>query len=179
MFRKVGQEAGGVEEADDRNSSRDVHRVNIITVDEGIESSGCSFGFGFGRRGIRECLQIPDWLGIHAHRGQRLFQVVLQDTAVWFWKWWQVLDSGWLYVLDPAANAIWIYSGFSSNFDQVPVSYFDDMPVKLQQAIDLAVSKDELFRAYLADISVSSLVNPGVNPSPHLHQVVGGVCAML
>ena len=54
-------------------------------------------------------------------------------------------DSGWLYVLDPAANAIWIYSGFSSNFDQVPVSYFDDMPVKLQQAIDLAVSKDELF----------------------------------
>ena len=54
-------------------------------------------------------------------------------------------DSGWLFVLDPAANAIWIYSGFNSNFDQVPVSYFDDMPVNLQQAIDLAVSKDELF----------------------------------
>ena len=54
-------------------------------------------------------------------------------------------DSGKLLVLDSGANAIWIYSGFSSNFDQVPVSYFDDMPVKLQQAIDLAVSKDELF----------------------------------
>ncbi len=54
-------------------------------------------------------------------------------------------DSGQLLVLDPAANAIWIYRGFSSNFDQVPVSYFDDMPAKLQDAIDLAASKDELF----------------------------------
>ena len=54
-------------------------------------------------------------------------------------------DSGKLLVLDPGANAIWIYRGFSSNFDQVPVSYFDDLPVKLQDAVDLAVSKDELF----------------------------------
>ena len=54
-------------------------------------------------------------------------------------------DAGKLLVLDSAANAIWIYRGFSSNFDQVPVSYFDAMPVKLQEAVDLAVSKDELF----------------------------------
>ena len=54
-------------------------------------------------------------------------------------------DSGKLLVLDSGANAIWIYRGFSSYFDQVPVSYFDDMPVNLQQAIDLAVSGDELF----------------------------------
>ena len=54
-------------------------------------------------------------------------------------------DSGKLLVLDPGANAIWIYRGFSSNFDQVPVSYFDDLPVKLQDAVDTAVSKDELF----------------------------------
>ena len=54
-------------------------------------------------------------------------------------------DSGKLLVLDSAANAIWIYRGFSSNFDQVPVSYFDAMPVKLQDAIDLAVNGDELF----------------------------------
>jgi len=63
---------------------------------------------------------------------------------------WQELkgiafDSGQLLVLDSRANAIWIYRGFSSNFDQVPVSYFDALPVKLQDAIDLAVSKDELF----------------------------------
>ena len=63
---------------------------------------------------------------------------------------WQELksiafDSGKLLVLDSAANAIWIYRGFSSNFDQVPVSYFDAMPVMLQEAVDLAVSKDELF----------------------------------
>lgn len=63
---------------------------------------------------------------------------------------WQELrsiafDSGWLFVLDPAANAIWIYSGFSSNFDQMPVSYFDNQALPLQAAIDLAVSDDELF----------------------------------
>jgi hypothetical protein len=63
---------------------------------------------------------------------------------------WQELksiafDSGRLLVLDSGANAIWIYRGFSSNFDQVPVSYFDAMPVKLQEAIDLAISDDELF----------------------------------
>ena len=54
-------------------------------------------------------------------------------------------DSGRLLVLDSGANAVWIYRGFSSNFDQVPVSYFDAMPVKLQDAVDLAVNKDELF----------------------------------
>ncbi len=54
-------------------------------------------------------------------------------------------DSGRLLVLDSGANAIWIYRGFSSNFDQLPVSYFDNMPVKLKEAIDLAVSGDELF----------------------------------
>lgn len=54
-------------------------------------------------------------------------------------------DSGKLLVLDSGANAIWIYRGFSSNFDQVPVSYFDALPVELQDAIDLAASKDELF----------------------------------
>lgn len=54
-------------------------------------------------------------------------------------------DSGKLLVLDSGANAIWIYRGFSSNFDQVPVSYFDALPVQLQDAIDLAANKDELF----------------------------------
>ena len=54
-------------------------------------------------------------------------------------------DSGKLLVLDAGANAIWIYRGFSSNFNQVPISYFDDLPVKLQDAVALAVSKDELF----------------------------------
>ncbi len=54
-------------------------------------------------------------------------------------------DSGKLLVLDSSANAIWIYRGFNSNFDAMPVSYFDALPVKLQDAVDLAVSKDELF----------------------------------
>ncbi len=63
---------------------------------------------------------------------------------------WQELksitfDSGRLFVLDSGTNAVWIYRGFDSNFDRVPVSYFDEMPVRLQSAVDLIVSKDELF----------------------------------
>ena len=54
-------------------------------------------------------------------------------------------DSGRLHVLDTGTNAVWIYRGFSSNFDQVPVSYFDTTVVKLQEATTLAVSDDELF----------------------------------
>ena len=87
-------------------------------------------------------------------------------------------DSGWLYVLDPAANAIWIYSGFSSNFDQVPVSYFDDMLVKLQQAVDLAVSKDELFLLHSDGRSshcLASQISGNVNcDDPYPYQDVDG-----
>lgn len=87
-------------------------------------------------------------------------------------------DSGKLLVLDSSANAIWIYSGFSSNFDQVPVSYFDAMPVKLQEAVDMALSKDELFLLhadghsshYLAS-QISGLVTP---EDPYPYQDVNG-----
>jgi len=88
-------------------------------------------------------------------------------------------DSGRLLVLDSAANAIWIYRGFSSNFDQVPVSYFDDMPVKLQEAIDLAVSGDELFLLHADGHSshcLASQINGSVNcEDPYPYQdVLGG-----
>ena len=77
---------------------------------------------------------------------------------------WQQLksiafDSGKLLVLDSAANAIWIYRGFSSNFDQVPVSYFDAMPVQLQDAIDLAVNGDELFLLHADGLSSHCLAS--------------------
>lgn len=97
---------------------------------------------------------------------------------------WQELtsmgfDSGWLYVLDPAANAIWMYGGFSSNFDQSPVSYFEDMPVELQNAIDLAVSKDDLFLLHADGRSshcLASRINGSINcEDPYPYQdVLGG-----
>lgn len=98
---------------------------------------------------------------------------------------WQELksiafDAGKLLVLDSAANAIWIYRGFSSNFDQVPVSYFDAMPVKLQEAIDLAVSKDELFLLHADGHSshcLASQISGSVtceDPYPYQDAVGGG-----
>ncbi|MEN6580675.1 MAG: hypothetical protein ABFD05_08615 [Anaerolineaceae bacterium] len=98
---------------------------------------------------------------------------------------WQELksiafDAGKLLVLDSAANAIWIYRGFSSNFDQVPVSYFDAMPVKLQEAVDLAVSKDELFLLHADGHSshcLASQISGSVtceDPYPYQDTVGGG-----
>ncbi len=87
-------------------------------------------------------------------------------------------DAGKLLVLDSGANAIWIYRGFSSNFDQVPVSYFDDMPVKLQDAIDLAVSNDELFLLHADGHSshcLASQISGSVScDDPYPYQDVGG-----
>ncbi len=89
-------------------------------------------------------------------------------------------DAGKLLVLDSAANAIWIYRGFSSNFDQVPVSYFDAMPVKLQEAVDLAVSKDELFLLHADGHSshcLASQISGSVtceDPYPYQDAVGGG-----
>lgn len=98
---------------------------------------------------------------------------------------WQELksiafDSGKLLVLDSAANAIWIYRGFSSNFDQVPVSYFDAMPVMLQEAVDLAVSKDELFLLHADGHSshcLASQISGSVtceDPYPYQDAIGGG-----
>lgn len=98
---------------------------------------------------------------------------------------WQELksiafDAGKLLVLDSGANAIWIYRGFSSNFDQVPVSYFDAMPVVLQEAVDLAVSKDELFLLHADGHSshcLASQISGSVtceDPYPYQDTVGGG-----
>jgi hypothetical protein len=98
---------------------------------------------------------------------------------------WQELksiafDAGKLLVLDSGANAIWIYRGFSSNFDQVPVSYFDATPVMLQEAVDLAVSKDELFLLHADGHSshcLASQISGSVtceDPYPYQDAVGGG-----
>jgi hypothetical protein len=54
-------------------------------------------------------------------------------------------DSGRLFVLDPAKNALWIYRGVSMNYTTPPDSYFEDMTVDLSNAVAAAGSGDELF----------------------------------
>ena len=55
------------------------------------------------------------------------------------------VDSGRLMILDPKQNAIWIYRGISTQFDRAADSYFEDMPVNLREAVEIAVNRDELF----------------------------------
>ena len=71
-------------------------------------------------------------------------------------------DSGRLMVLDTENNALWIYRGFSSLFNQPPDSYFGNLPVKLQSAVGLAVGGDELFLLY-ADNHTSHCVASNVS----------------
>ena len=55
------------------------------------------------------------------------------------------VDSGRLMILDPKQNAIWIYRGISTQFDRAADSYFEEMPVDLRNAVEIAVNRDELF----------------------------------
>ncbi|MGB4595513.1 MAG: hypothetical protein WBI14_06365 [Anaerolineaceae bacterium] len=55
------------------------------------------------------------------------------------------VDSGRMMILDPERNAIWIYRGLSTQFDRAADSYFEEMPVNLRNAVEIAVNRDELF----------------------------------
>ena len=52
-------------------------------------------------------------------------------------------DLGNLYILDPAANAVWIY--WNSDFTQQPQLFFNEEVPPMQNAIDLAVDKGDLY----------------------------------
>ena len=54
-----------------------------------------------------------------------------------------------LYVLDPAGNAIWQYSGTSGQFTDLPVMFFgDQVPQSMNSAIDLAANDSELYMLF-------------------------------
>ncbi len=51
-----------------------------------------------------------------------------------------------LYVLDPAGNAIWQYSGTSGQFTNLPVMFFgDQVPQSMNSTIDLAANASDLY----------------------------------
>jgi hypothetical protein len=52
-------------------------------------------------------------------------------------------NNGHLYVLEPAANAVWIY--WQGDYEQEPQFYFGNEVPPLQDIVDLAVSGDELY----------------------------------
>lgn len=85
-------------------------------------------------------------------------------------------DSGRLFILDPQNNALWIYRGFSSQFDQPADSYFEQTPVHLETAVDVAVSGDEMFILYgdgHASHCLASNVTGGLEcADPYLYQDV-------
>jgi len=56
-----------------------------------------------------------------------------------------IFDSNRLYVLDPGNEALWIYRGFTANFNNEPVPFFDEELVDLSDAVDLEVEGEELF----------------------------------
>ncbi|HET7012032.1 MAG TPA: hypothetical protein VFI11_14750 [Anaerolineales bacterium] len=50
-----------------------------------------------------------------------------------------------LYVLDPKANAVWIYAAVDGLYAGIPVFYFAESVQSLNRAVDMAVTQDELF----------------------------------
>jgi hypothetical protein len=54
-------------------------------------------------------------------------------------------DTNNLYVLDPKANAVWIYSGSSGSFSDRPQLFFDKTTPPMADVIDLAVNSTDLF----------------------------------
>jgi hypothetical protein len=55
------------------------------------------------------------------------------------------LDGGNLYVLDARAHAVWVYVGKDGTFVDRPYFFFGGQIPELEDAIDLAVSADDLF----------------------------------
>lgn len=55
------------------------------------------------------------------------------------------LDSGNLYVLDAQARAVWVYVGEDDTFVDRPYFFFGGQIPELEDAIDLAVSADDLY----------------------------------
>jgi hypothetical protein len=54
-----------------------------------------------------------------------------------------------LYVLDPAANAVWQYGGTSGQFTDLPVMFFgDQVPQSMNSAIDLAANDSDLYMLF-------------------------------
>lgn len=113
------------------------HKAPILAVDE----SGTLLYCAPGKQPLARSLTPPEtgWQGVRA----------------------MMYDSGMLYLLDPASNALWVYSGSGVEFSEEPESYFSEYPMDLSQAIDFAANGEELFilfsDGHVADCLASGL----------------------
>ena len=68
-----------------------------------------------------------------------------------------------VYVLDPQSSAVWIY--FAAAFETQPVFFFGDQVPPMQDVIDLAVEKDDLYLLH-ADGHMTICTYSGLSVSP-------------
>jgi hypothetical protein len=69
-----------------------------------------------------------------------------------------------VYVLDPLASAVWIY--FGSAFEEQPVFFFGDQVPPMQDVVDLAVEKDDLYLLHAdGHMTICTYSSLGVSPT--------------
>jgi hypothetical protein len=75
------------------------------------------------------------------------------------------LDNGNLYVLDATSRAVWVFVGKDSTFIDTPYFYFSNQIPNIDNAIDLAVSGDDLYMLH-ADGHLSSCTFSRIPETP-------------
>ena len=76
------------------------------------------------------------------------------------------LDNGNLYVLDATSRAVWVFVGKDSAFVDAPYFYFgNQIPASIDNAIDLAVSGDDLYMLH-ADGHISTCTFSRIAETP-------------
>ena len=76
-----------------------------------------------------------------------------------------VLDNGSLYVLDATSRAVWVFVGKDSTFIDAPYFYFSNQIPNIENAIDLAVSGDDLYLLH-ADGHLSTCTFSRIDATP-------------
>ncbi|HET9905643.1 MAG TPA: hypothetical protein VFQ23_03360 [Anaerolineales bacterium] len=76
-----------------------------------------------------------------------------------------VLDNGSLYVLDATSRSVWVFVGKDSTFIDTPYFYFSNQIPNIDNAIDLAVSGDDLYLLH-ADGHLSTCTFSRIDATP-------------
>ncbi len=76
-----------------------------------------------------------------------------------------VLDNGNLYVLDATSRSVWVFIGKDSTFIDTPYFYFSNQIPNIDNAIDLAVSGDDLYLLH-ADGHLSTCTFSRISETP-------------
>jgi hypothetical protein len=75
------------------------------------------------------------------------------------------LDNGNLYVLDATSRAVWVFVGRDSAFTDTPYFYFGNQIPNIENAIDMAVSGDDLYLLH-ADGHLTSCTFSRISETP-------------